>query len=86
MHFWDSDPTEQITTKVPIRHEQPVIKSITKGDVKKNKHTGKVRLGYNTSFISPSFNIIVVQLMNRCQNPRLHPAKSSISEGAAKID
>ena len=35
IHFWDSDPTEQITTKVPIRHEQPVIKSITKGDVKK---------------------------------------------------
>ena len=34
MHFWDSDPTEHITTKVPIRHEQLVIKSISEGDVK----------------------------------------------------
>jgi len=28
MHFWDSDPTEQILTGVPIQHVQLLIKSI----------------------------------------------------------
>ena len=34
MHFWDSVPTEQITTEVSIRHGQLLIKSISEGAMK----------------------------------------------------
>ena len=45
MHFWDSFRTEQITTEVPIRHGQLLIKSISESAVKRNSHAGYVRLG-----------------------------------------
>ena len=63
MHFWDSDPKEQITTEVPIRHTQLLIKSISEGAVRKGismrDRLGLVRLYYiiHQSFFNE----------NRCQ-------------------